>query len=165
MPPRDLNLTEAMLNQFLANVSISAISLGTWRRLTPVNITNYRNVYTFSSPQSLILPYLIALSLSLLCNILGIWALSTNGEVAENGGFLQIMTTTRGNTEMDQVARKINHGREGGPEKELLDLKIRYGEMVEGCGACEGDEKTISGFGTIEETVALKWRKPKGRVF
>jgi hypothetical protein len=165
MPPRDLNLSEAMLNQFLANVSISAISLGTWRRLTPVNITKDRNVYIFSSPKSLIIPYAIALGLSLLCNILGIWALATNGEAAENGGFLQIMTTTRGNTEMDRAARKINHVREGGLEKELLDLKIRYGEMVEGCGACEGVEKTMSGFGTIKETVALKWRKPKGRVF
>jgi hypothetical protein len=63
------------------------------------------------------------------------------------------------------VARKINYRREGGLEKELLDLKIRYREIVEGCSACKGDEKTILGFRTIKETVALKWRKPKGRVF
>jgi hypothetical protein len=163
--PDDIDLSEEILNEFIANISISTIILNTWYQQNPVNITGFRNVYTFSSPLSLILPYSIFLVLGLLCNILGLFSLAFNGETAEDGGFLQIMLNTQGDTEMNRVARTRRVKEKKVFEKELLDLRVRYGELVGQVGSRdENGERTelkILGFGTVNETVALRWKSRK----
>jgi hypothetical protein len=162
--PSTLNLTEAILNEYLINVTISSIAIGTWREMTPVNITEFQNTYSFSQPYSLILPYSICLLLGLLCNLLGFWSLTTNGESAQDDGFLQIMTTTRGDTEMDRIARRYKVGGDKDAEMKLLNLKVRYGEMVDEDAPEEergGKGQKRWGFGNVEETVELRRRPQK----
>jgi hypothetical protein len=77
-----------MLNDFLTNVSISALTLDTWRVPYPVNITEYRTTYHFCSPIKLIIPYALSLGFGLLFVGIGIWSLVANGVPATDGGFL-----------------------------------------------------------------------------
>lgn len=124
----------------------------------PVTTTRYRNIYQFSEPLNLILPYSICLGVATIFVIIGIWSLIRNGVAAADGGFLQVMMATRGDTEMDRLV--LEHGMIGANDvpQDLKDLKIRYGELVgrETTGA-RGEIRW--GFGTIEETVSLKRRK------
>jgi hypothetical protein len=153
-PSRDLVFTEARLNEYIQHVTTSALSLETFYERIPVKTTQYRSTYHFSAPLNLILPY--ALSLAFACVFVGIrtWSLLQNGDSAADGGFLQIMTATTGRTEMEELV--IRHDVEGkGASKELLDLKIRYGELVDGEGVSTGR----AGFGMVGETIPLR----KGR--
>jgi hypothetical protein len=163
--PDDIDLSEEILNEFIANISISTVILNTWYQQNPVNITGLRNVYTFSSPLSIILPYSICLVLGLLCNILGLFSLAFNGETAEDGGFLQIMLNTQGDTEMNRVARTRRVKEKKVFEKELLDLRVRYGQLVRQVDSRDEDgertELKILGFGTVNETVALRSKSRK----
>ncbi|KAL5363380.1 hypothetical protein BJX96DRAFT_155612 [Aspergillus floccosus] len=94
------------LNTILANITLSTIPFtnywsthATQTRIVPVN------VFAFSQPLNLILPYAVLLGGGLCALVLGGWALRTNGVAATDGGFLQILTTTRGSAEVDRVAR------------------------------------------------------------
>ena len=82
-----------------------------------------------------------------------IWSLNQNGVSAIDGGFLQVMTTTTGRTNMEEltIAHKRYIDGDNVP-RELLDLKVRYGELVDDEGVCTG----IAGFGTMEETKMLR---------
>jgi hypothetical protein len=51
-----------MLNEVLANITISVISFGTWWDMIPVTTTRYRSTYMLSNPLNLILPYSICLA-------------------------------------------------------------------------------------------------------
>jgi hypothetical protein len=152
-PRKSLSLSEDTINAYLLNVSISALSLNTWRSPTPVNVTDYRTIYHFSAPMNLVLPYALSIVFALVFVVIGIWALVLNGVPAVHGGFLQIMTATRGRTEMERVV--VEQCVKGNVmPKELLDLEIRYGVLVDGDGVSTGRE----GFGTVEETTPLKRR-------
>ncbi|KAL1792233.1 hypothetical protein ACET3X_009984 [Alternaria dauci] len=151
-PRRDLNLSEAMLNEFLINVSISALTLDTWHVPYPVNITEYRTTYHFSRPINLIIPYALSLAFALVFIGIGIWSLVENGVPATDGGFLQVATTTTGRTEMAKLIESNTEedGKEG-VRKELLSMKVRYGELVDDGGVSTGR----AGFGTLAETRPL----------
>lgn len=49
--------------------------------------------------------------------------------VAADGGFLQVLTTTRGCEEVDRVARSCCLGSEDNWSSELKKLKVRFGEL------------------------------------
>ncbi|KAH5159599.1 hypothetical protein HBH69_060440 [Parastagonospora nodorum] len=153
----DLELTEALLNDVLTNITLSAISLGTWWTMVPVNVTRYQSTYPFANPLSLILPYSICLTAAIIFAAIAIWSLLRNGIPAVDGGFLQIMTATRGNTKMEQLVLREKSPIIENMSAELKGLKVRYGELV-GENASEAEGRII-GFGTIEETVSLRKRK------
>ena len=146
-----------MLNEFLANLTISAISLGTWWDMVPVTSTRYRSTYTLSSPLSLILPYSICIAAATVFMAIAIWSLWRNRVPAADGGFLQIMTARVGDT---QLGRAILEGRLAALDEmsdELKSLEIRYGKLM--------DENTVGtkgerfGFGTVDETISLRKRR------
>ncbi|KAH7079207.1 hypothetical protein BKA63DRAFT_563851 [Paraphoma chrysanthemicola] len=59
---RSLNLSEARLNAVLSNLTISALSLGTWLDIVPVTVTRYESTYRFSHRRNLILSYAVFLA-------------------------------------------------------------------------------------------------------
>lgn len=156
-PRSDLDLTEPTLNDVLTNITLSAISLGTWWDEIAVNHTQYYSTYSFANPLNVILPYSICLAVATAFAAIAIWSLSRNGIPAADGGFLQIMTTTRGNTEMERLVLREKLRIVEDYSVELKALKVRYGELV-GEGVVGVDGRTM-GFGTIEETISLRKRK------
>jgi hypothetical protein len=155
-PRYDLSITEDLLNSILTNLTLSAISLGTWWDKVPVTFTRYQSTYSFANPLNLILPYSICLAAATLFAAIAIWSLWRNGIPAADGGFLQIMIATRGNTEMERLVLCERLMTIENISDELKSLKIRYGELV---GAdVLGAEGRRMGFGTVEETVSLRKR-------
>ncbi|KAJ8112754.1 hypothetical protein OPT61_g4949 [Boeremia exigua] len=155
-PRGDLNLTEASLNDILANITISALSLNTWYDNVTVQETQYENVYRFSDPLNFFLPYGLCLGLTLVFVGLGLYALHQNGTPATDGGFLQLMMTTRGDTTMSQEVKEGSiGGRENAP-RALLDIRVRFGELTTGS---ETSSVKLYGFGTMDETISLRRRR------
>ncbi|KAH7380144.1 hypothetical protein BKA66DRAFT_609988 [Pyrenochaeta sp. MPI-SDFR-AT-0127] len=150
-PRTDLVFNQASLNDFLANVTISALSLDTWKEFRPINTTNYRATYKFSKPLNLIVPYVLSLAFTLVFTGIGTWSLLQNGVSATDGGFLHVVAATTGRTEMERVIVEHHVTGESVP-KEVLNMKIRYGELVDGEGVGTGR----AGFGMLEETRPLK---------
>jgi hypothetical protein len=153
-PREDLNITEDLLNSVLTNITLSAISLGTWWDMVNVTTTHYQSTYSFANPLNLIIPYSICLVAATLFAAIAIWSLSRNGVPATDGGFLQIMMATRGNTEMERLVLRERLTTTENMSKELRSLKIRYGELVN--EEVLGVEGRRMGFGTLEETVSLR---------
>jgi hypothetical protein len=153
--PKELNVTELAINEYLIKMAISALSLDVGKAPVPVNITTYQATYTFSNPLNLILPYSISLIFCIVFFGIGIWSWMHNGASAADGGFLQVMTATTGRTMMEDLVTAQHIDNDNLP-KELLDLEIRYGELLDADGVGTG----VAGFGTVEETKLLRkgWR-------
>jgi hypothetical protein len=150
-PARDLVFTEAKLKEFLINVTISALSLNTSREKIPVNTTEYLGTYHFSQRINLVLPYALCLAFTLAFAGIGTWSLLQNGTSAVDGGFMEVMMATRGRTEMEELVLK--HGTRGkSGSRELLDLEIRYGELLDAEGLSTGR----AAFGMVVETRLLR---------
>jgi hypothetical protein len=155
-PRESLNITEAMLNEVLANITMSAISLGTWWDMVPVTSTRYRSTYMLSNPLNLILPYSICLAAATVFMAIAIWCLWRNRAPAVDGGFLQIMMATVGDTQMGQAMLEGRVAAIHDMSDELKSLRIRYGELITEDLAVGGKR---FGFGTVEETVSLRKRR------
>jgi hypothetical protein len=76
---------------------------------------------------------------------------------AADGGFMQIMMATRGNTEMERLVLKDSLAAIDNMSEELKSLKIRYGELVG--EDVLGVNGWRLGFGTVEETVSLRRKR------
>jgi hypothetical protein len=153
----DLSITEDLLNSVLTNLTLSAISFGTWWDKVPVTTTRYQSTYSFANPLNLILPYSICLAAVTLFAGIAIWSLWRNGIPAADSGFLQITMATRGNTEMERLVMQEKLMATDSMPEELRNLKIRYGELVgEDVLGVQGRRL---GFGTVEETVSVRKRK------
>jgi hypothetical protein len=155
--PLHTTVTEASLNELLANITISSMSLGAWYRPVSVNVSEFRNVFHFSRPINLILPYTLCLVFGLVILALGLLSLNQNGVPVADGGFVQVMMATKGNTRMEEIV--VDQGLTG-PEAisgELKALKVRYGELID-ADTGTGNSRKRYGFGTAEETMPLrKW--------
>lgn len=102
-----------------------------------VNATEFRNTYRFSEPLNLIPPYSLSLTMALSFVGIGTWSLLQNGVSAADGSFLQIVKSNAGRIEMEELV--IKGSAEGQfASKELLDLKIRYRELVDAKGMGTG---------------------------
>lgn len=155
--PRDLDFPEELINEVLTNITISALTLNTWRKEIPVNQTVFRSVYKFSHPENLIIPYAVCFSVGTVFILIGMYCVWCNGAPVADGGFLQIMLATRGNTEMERLV--LAHGARNADEisRPLKELELRYGELV--VGEEQGRSK-VFGLGTVEETIPLRKRHP-----
>jgi hypothetical protein len=146
----DLNITEATLNELLANVTISTMSRGFWYRSAHVNTSEMRNMYQFSRPINLVLPYSLCLTIGFVVVGLGFRAMRENEVAVADSGFLQVMMATRGNTKLEALVERHGLVSPNSILDELKDLEVRYGElMVDGEGGKYG-------FGTAEETAQLR---------
>ncbi|KAF1957857.1 hypothetical protein CC80DRAFT_469878 [Byssothecium circinans] len=163
-PRKDIHINQDILNSALTNLTISALSLGTWWQMTPVTTTRYAGTYRFSQPRNLIIPYSVCLGVAAIFSIIGLVSLYRNDVGATDGGFLQIMMATRGDTEMERLV--VSRGANGKGEtvatddvsKELKELKIRYGELIIGDAMVGGAAGKRLGFGTVDETLSLRKR-------
>jgi hypothetical protein len=156
--PREyINTTQDLLNDVLTNIAISAISLETWWDIVSITTTRYQSTYSFANPLNLILPYSICFAAATIFAAIAIWSLSRNGTPAADGGFLQIMIATRGDTEMERLVLREKLTTVKNMSAELKALKVRYGELVG--EDVLGVEGRTMGFGTVEETVSLRKRK------
>jgi hypothetical protein len=150
------NITEDILNDVLTNITLSAISLGTWWDRVPVTTTRYQATHSFANPLNLILPYSICLAAATVFATIAIWSLWQNDTPAVDGGFLQIMMATRGSTEMEKLVVREGSTTIDNISDELKNLKVRYGELIG--DDVLGVEERILGFGKVEETVSLRKR-------
>jgi hypothetical protein len=152
-------ITPELLNQALLNITLSVIvDFGWWK--TSVNATQWKsiNIYTFSKPGNLYIPYFLGLMLSIPILILGTFALHRNGVAAMDGGFIQLVTTSTGSKALDKAAAGGCLGGNESVTEELKELKIRFGELVDARSEDVDDNNLVmrAGFGTEEETAALK---------
>jgi hypothetical protein len=156
-PRTDPDITEDLLNSVLTNLTLSAISLGTWWNMVPVTFMRYQSTYSFANPLNLILPYSFCFAAAFFFAAIATWSLWRNGIPAADGGFLQIMMATRGNTVMERLVLEERLVAVDSISKELKSLKIRYGELIaEDALRVEGRRL---GFGTVEETMSLRKRR------
>ena len=95
-----INDSEELLNEFLFNVTISTLGLGAWHTMAEVNETYFVTLYRFSQTTQFYLPYALCIGITAAILILGMLALKKNGVAATDGGFLQVLMTTTGDTEM-----------------------------------------------------------------
>jgi hypothetical protein len=149
-----LDIAVDLLNDVLTNITLSAFSLGTWWDMVPVTTTRYHSTYSFAGPLNLILPYSICLSAAIVFAVIAICSLWQNGIPAADGGFLQIMMATRGNTAMEKLVLQERLLGVDSISEELKKLEVRYGELVTE-EALEIEGKKME-FGTMEETVSLR---------
>ena len=143
------NITQDSINEYMTNLTIAALTLNVATSKTQVQTSEYRTTYEFSAPINIFLPYALCLAFGAAFVAIGIWSLAQNGSPAADGGFLQVMTTTVGRTQMEELAIALQTG--DNPEnitKELLNLRVRYGELIDGAGIRTGS----AGFGTEQET-------------
>lgn len=147
-------VSQELLNQALLNITLSVIAdYGLWETHgTPIQQQKTINVYSFSTPLSLILPYFISLCLALPFLAIGVFALQHNGVAAVDGGFIQLITTSTGSATLERLAAGGCLGGGENAPKELKELKIRFGELV---GEGKGGSIRRAGFGTEAETVPL----------
>lgn len=143
----------------LANITLSAISLGLWKETTQVTQYGARTIYVLSRPLNIALPYGLLFGLALPLLGLGLWSLYTNGIPAQDGGFFQILVTTSGSERLRNAAAGSG-GLSGAMNLslELRDLEVRFGEFV------DGDEKgePMAGFGTEDEVRIIEKGKTYG---
>ncbi|KAF3039746.1 hypothetical protein E8E12_006952 [Didymella heteroderae] len=124
-------MSEAILNEALANITISALSLNLWHDFIEGKDTRVYNVYHFQRHLNFFLPYGLCLLCALPIVVLGILALRHNGVSAIDGGFLQVlMTTATGQTKMEVAAADgCLGGHENVPDT-LKKLRVRFGELI-----------------------------------
>ncbi|KAG4440987.1 hypothetical protein IFR05_003551 [Cadophora sp. M221] len=147
------NITADMLNDYVLNATTSMMSAyGRWN--TTANATTFTtlNVYSFSEPLNLIIPYFLTLLVSVPFVVMGCLALMKNGVSATDGGFMQLITTNTGSAILDKAAAGGCLGGDESAPQELKDLKIRFGEFI---GRDEPGWVKRAGFGVDSELTSL----------
>jgi hypothetical protein len=89
-----------------------------------------RHKYTLSRPVNILLPYFLTLVLAFVLLLVGLWALWTNGVSATDGGFLQVLMTTRSS---EALGRAASCGCLGGGEnipQGIRSMEIMFGEFI-----------------------------------
>jgi hypothetical protein len=71
---------------------------------------------------------------------------------AISGGFLQILMTTTGRTTLEAVAAKSSLGGQENVSKELRDIEVRFGELVDVEEAGEAKETMVANAGSGDYT-------------
>jgi hypothetical protein len=124
-----------MANELLINSTILMLALN--RRFDNVNGTTSRafNVYRFRNKLAFFLPYSLSLGLAIPIIALGLFAFYVRNQrvSAISGGFLQLLMTTTGRTELETIIME-GSGTMGGREnvsKKLKRTKIRFGKLIE----------------------------------
>lgn len=145
------NITQDSMQETLQNIVISILTLNQTTTQTTVSETTTINVYSFSDPARLIIPYFLSIFLSLGFIILGGHALLSNGISASTGGLFQTLCTTRGSEQLHDLASQgCLGGRENVPE-DLKSLSVMFGVFKDNSG-----ERPIAGLGTEDEIIPLK---------
>lgn len=132
----------------------TAFQLGFWSTPVPVQATRKEQQYSFAFLKTILIPYIVCLTISIPFLYLGIASLRYNGVSAIEGGFLQILMTTTGSKTLEKAAAGGCLGGDENVPEELKKMKIRFGELV-GFESHKGTVKR-AGFGTEDEVIALR---------
>jgi hypothetical protein len=101
----DLHVSAGLLNEALANVTFAVMySMPFWSMDSQATTSGFRNVYSFSRPMNLVLPYALSLLLSIPLLLIGVLSLWRNGVPAADGGFVQLLMTTTGSQALREAA-------------------------------------------------------------
>ncbi|PCH05811.1 Hypothetical protein PENO1_017430 [Penicillium occitanis (nom. inval.)] len=147
------NITEESMQNILQNVVISMLTLNQMRTDINVTFSDDVNVFCFSNPARLIVPYFLSACISLAFIIGGGHALLSNGISASTGGVFQTLCTTRGSERLSDLAVKgCLGGRENVPE-DLKHLKVMFGVFKNSDHLSRS--KPIAGLGTVDEVIPL----------
>ncbi|KAL2673642.1 hypothetical protein Neosp_012085 [[Neocosmospora] mangrovei] len=150
----DFEVSADMLNDALANVTISALHAFQWWNTTAnVTMSTSRNFYSFSNPLNFYVPYGVALLVVLPFLVWGIIALRQNGVSAMEGSFLQAVMTTTASQRLNEAAAAGCLGGDGNIPGHLKERRILFGELV---GYGQGEPVRRAGFGFEDEVVALR---------
>ncbi|KAG4434704.1 hypothetical protein IFR05_009814 [Cadophora sp. M221] len=151
-PVISFKITQDLLNEILMNVTISTITAyGFWNTTVNATIDDLINVYKFSRPLNLIVPYSTSLLIALPFIVLGLWALYQNGVPATDGGFIQLITTSTGSRNLQNAAAGGCLGASENAPSALKKLRIRYGEVMGSEEDRNGRVVKRAGFGTEDE--------------
>jgi hypothetical protein len=90
-------------------------------------------------------------------SVVALWSLWRNGSAVTDGGFVQVMLATRGDTEMERLAVQEGCTSADNMSQELKQIKLRYGQLTVGQQG-EADDVRM-GFGTVDETISVKKRE------
>ncbi|KAK2770347.1 hypothetical protein FQN53_005571 [Emmonsiellopsis sp. PD_33] len=155
-PTLSFKVTEDLLNSALMNVTTSLINAyGRWETSTDVTNRESINVYVLSRPINLYLPYGLGLLLALPFILLGGLALRHNGVSARDHGFVQLVTTTTASSKLNTAAAGGCLGGYENMPRQLMDMKIRFGEIVD--QSADGSSVVRrAGFGAEDEVVPLQ---------
>ncbi|KAJ5827485.1 hypothetical protein N7447_004248 [Penicillium robsamsonii] len=127
------------------NFTYSLLSLNSANTSVPVTISSPQNFYAYNS-KNLLAAYMTALGVTVVCVIVGFFALRENG-VAQSISFSSMLMTTR-NPELDGLSKGHCLGSDQLPD-EIGDVKLRFGEV-------EGSEQyKHAAFGTQESVTPL----------
>jgi len=126
----NLTITEARLNEVLANITFAALSLNTWRDTVKGTEDRIFNAYNFEHRTNFFLPYGLCLLFTVPAIVIGLLALQQNNTTAIDGGFLQILMTTTGRTKLEEIASEGCLGGQENVPPELEKLKVRFGELI-----------------------------------
>jgi hypothetical protein len=148
-----LDITEEKLNEALVNTTLNYMfGLGWLNTVVSAEVQETTNIYSFAVRRNLLIPYFLCLAVSVPFLILATISMSRNGVSAISGGFIQTVMTTTGSRTVERMAAGGCLGGDENVPQDLLDLKIRYGELVE-----QRDAQGIrrAGFGTEDEVIPL----------
>ncbi|KAI9648250.1 hypothetical protein NHQ30_002882 [Ciborinia camelliae] len=166
-------ITKESLNALLQNITLStSLSYSLWSIPTNTSIHTTQNIYNFSQPLNLLLPYFLSLALSLPFLSLGLWALVKNGVSAEDANFTQLLCATSslsssfpqengsyhnhsaGNT-LQTLSQAACLGNRQSLSRPLKDLPIRYGELKSSSVGNNAGDIRRAGFGLESEVRPL----------
>ena len=153
------NITPDHLNQALFNLTLAiGYQIGYWNISTIISTTQMVNKYTFATPRNFYIPYGLVLILSIPILVLAMISLYQNGVPAEDGGFVQVLMTTRGNKDLDRLAAAGCLGGSNNVPKALKDMELRFGALVsvESESTAEVDGIVRAGFGGRGEVQPLR---------
>jgi hypothetical protein len=123
-----------LAKQLLINTTISALSLNKNIDTVLGTVTRAFNVYRFRNRLSFFLPYSLCVGLAVPIILLGLVAFYTKNEKtsAITGGFLQLLMTTTGRTQLEKLV--MGSASMGGYENvtdELKAAEITFGELID----------------------------------
>jgi hypothetical protein len=156
-----LLINQDLINEALANITLSTMyTLPMWNTTIRTQTRTFINIYSLTAPINLYLPYALCLALALPFLLLGANSLRLNGVPAVDGGFVQILATTGGNRKLESVAAGGCLGGSENMPNELLNMKVRFGELN---GIDGGEGVRRAGFGTEDQVMPLRKRVVYGR--
>lgn len=110
----DLDINVKILKDIVANstiaVMLGSIPLKVTNATVDANTTTYHNVYSFSRPINLVLPYFLSLVRSLPFLVFGYFSLRGNCVAALSDSFLQLSVTITRGEELDRMVRPCELG-------------------------------------------------------
>jgi hypothetical protein len=147
------NVTPDILTGYLLNMTVSIMTaFALWNTTANATVSAPLNIYSFSRPLNIILPYFLSLLFAVPFIVLGALALLSNGVSAIDGGFMQVIATSTGSAVLDKAAAGGCLGGVESAPQELKDLKIRFGEII---GREDPGRIKRAGFGIESEITPL----------